>query len=75
MIAANDTEAGIGRDALLRLALKHFAKYGLGAAEQAREQAQAAFFAGKREEYRHWLAICRMLDQRMAAATQAKAGY
>lgn len=56
------------RDPVLRAALKHFSQYGLGAAEKAHDQAQAAFFAGKREEYRHWLAICRALDRRMADA-------
>lgn len=72
--AANDND-GVGgnvgefpRDPILRAALKHFAQYGLGAAEQAHRKAEAAFFAGKREEYRHWLAICRALDRRMADA-------
>ena len=72
--AANDTDTGLARDTLLRLALRHFASHGMGAANRARELAEAAFFAGNRDEYRHWLAICRTLDQRMAAATQAKRG-
>ena len=76
--AANDNDgtgnglggdaSGFPRDPILRAALKHFAQYGLGAAAQAHDRAQAAFFAGKREEYRHWLAICRALDRRMADA-------
>lgn len=69
--AANDNEGRIGgfpRDPILRAALKHFAQYGLGAAEQAHRNAEAAFFAGQRDEYRHWLAICRALDRRMADA-------
>lgn len=70
--AANDNSAeaarGFPRDEVLRAALRHFAEYGLGAAQQAYHNAETAFFAGKREEYRHWLAICRALDRRMAAA-------
>lgn len=72
--AANDNGngahllGGFPRDPLLRAALKHFAQHGLGAAEQAHRNAETAFFAGRREEYRHWLAICRALDRRMADA-------
>lgn len=65
--AANDTEPGYGRDEMLRLALRHFAEHGLAAADRAREQAEAAFFAGDRDHYDHWMAICRTLDRRMAA--------
>ena len=66
--AANDNGAVFPRDDNLRAALKHFAEYGLGAAQKAYDNAQTAFFAGRREEYRHWLAICRALDRRMADA-------
>lgn len=66
-MAANDTDHGIARDQLLRQALRHFAIHGLSAADRAREEAEKSFFAGNREEYRHWLAICRTLDRRMAA--------
>jgi hypothetical protein len=66
--AANDNAPGFPRDVLLRAALKHFAQYGLGAAQQAHSNAEAAFFAGDRDEYRHWLGICRALDRRMADA-------
>jgi hypothetical protein len=79
--AANDNEGraavpggGFPRDPILRAALKHFARHGLGAAEQAHRNAERAFFAGKREEYRHWLAICRALDRRMADAVAAHRG-
>jgi len=64
--AANDNAVRIGQDPLLRDALKHFAAHGLGAAEEARAQAERAFFRGDREGYRHWLAICRTLDRRIA---------
>lgn len=67
-LAANDNAPDFPRDIVLRAALKHFAEYGLGAAQQAHCNAEAAFFAGQREEYRHWLAICRALDRRMADA-------
>lgn len=66
--AANDNGKGFPQDETLRAALKHFAEYGLGAAQKAYDNAEAAFFAGRREEYRHWLAICRALDKRMGDA-------
>jgi hypothetical protein len=66
--AANDNSDGFPRDETLRAALRHFAEHGLGAAQQAYRNSEKAFFAGKREEYRHWLAICRALDRRMADA-------
>jgi hypothetical protein len=72
--AANDNAADFPRDILLRAALKHFAEYGLGAAQQAHRNAEAAFFAGRRDEYRHWLEICRALDRRMAEAVVAHRG-
>ncbi|HEX7751361.1 MAG TPA: hypothetical protein VF440_03085 [Novosphingobium sp.] len=71
--AANDNHHGFTEDALLRAALRHFAEHGLGAAEQARRNAERAFFAGDRADYDWWLAICRTLDRRMAAAVAARA--
>lgn len=68
---ANDGASTQQSDALLREALLHFARTGLGAADAAREQAEAAFFAGDRERYDHWLGICRLLDARMARAVEA----
>jgi hypothetical protein len=70
--AVNDNAAGFTRDTLLRAALKHFAEHGLAAAERARENAERAFFAGDRDQYQHWLEICRALDRRMAAAISAR---
>ena len=64
--AANDNIDGVTSDALLRTTLVHFARHGLGAAEHARKLAEQAFFAGDRQEYRKWLAVCRSLDRRMA---------
>ena len=68
--AANDNGGGIGGERLLKAALRHFSEHGLGAAERARENAEAAFFVGNREEYRWWMAICTALDRRMAAAVE-----
>lgn len=66
--AANDNGNGLGGEQLLKAALRHFSEHGLGAAERARENAEAAFFAGNRDEYRWWMAICTSLDRRMSAA-------
>lgn len=66
--AANDNGNTICSDRLLKAALRHFAEHGLSAAETARQNAERAFFAGEREDYQWWLAICGALDRRMAAA-------
>jgi len=71
MRAANDNAQGLSDDDLLRSALRHFAEHGLGAAEQARINAEQAFFAGDRASYGRWMEICRRLDRRMAAAAAA----
>ncbi len=71
--AANDNATGQLQNNLLRDALLHFARHGLGAAELAQREAERAFFAGDRDGYRHWLGICRALDQRMAAALAVRA--
>lgn len=65
--AANDN-GGAGRadDLMLHDALRHFAAHGLGAAREARRQAEQAFFAGDRTSYDWWLGICRTLDRRLA---------
>jgi len=65
---ANDNGIGLGHDVSLRDTLKHFARFGLGAAEAARREAERAFFAGDRQTYEHWLGICRALDRRLAAS-------
>jgi len=65
--AANDNDDGVGRDAVLRAALRHFAAWGLQAAERARDNAEEAQRFGRPDDYRHWMAICRTLDRRMAA--------
>jgi len=69
--AANDNGDNaaerLGNDQMLRAALRHFAEHGLGAAREARAQAEAAFFAGDRQAYDWWLGITRTLDRRLAA--------
>jgi len=65
--AANDNGRAIADNPLLRATLLHFAAHGLGAAADARVRAEDAFLAGDGEGYRHWLAVCRTLDRRMAA--------
>ncbi len=72
--AANDNALDFPRDVVLRAALKHFAQFGLGAAQQAHRNAEAAFFAGNRDQYRHWMGVCRALDRRMADAVVAHRG-
>ena len=64
--AANDA-LGAANDQMLRAALRHFAKHGLGAAREARSQAEKAFFEGDRQAYDWWLGITRTLDRRLAA--------
>ena len=63
---ANDNGYAVRTDQLLHAALRHFAEHGLGAAKEARAQAEAAFFAGDRDAYDWWLGICRALDKRLA---------
>lgn len=62
---ANDNGSGKG-DALLTMALRHFAAHGLRAGTAARDEAKSAFFTGDREGYDRWRTICRMLDTRAA---------
>jgi len=72
--AANDVEAAICHDTLLVSTLRHFAAHGLGAAREARRLAHEARRQNDHERYRHWLAVCRHLDQRMAARIEGRRG-
>ncbi len=65
--ASNDNGCLESSDRLLHAALRHFAEHGLGAAREARVQAEKAFFVGDRNAYDWWLAICRTLDRRIAS--------
>ncbi|MFC0588169.1 hypothetical protein ACFFF7_01950 [Novosphingobium aquiterrae] len=68
--AANDNLGRQRHDPVLRDALKHFARHGMAAAQVARQHAEQAFFADDGQAYRHWLAICRTLDRRLAASCE-----
>ncbi|WP_234033057.1 hypothetical protein [Erythrobacter rubeus] len=70
--AANDNGDTGPADDLMRAALRHFAKHGLGAARAAREQAEDAFFRGDRQAYDWWLGITRTLDKRLAAEADSQ---
>lgn len=61
-------------DQVLRAALRHFAQHGLGAAREARAQAENAFFSGDRQAYRWWLDITRTLDRRLAREAERLGG-
>lgn len=65
--ASNDNGRLETSDHLLNAALRHFADHGLGAASEARKEAERAFFAGDRQAYDWWLSICRTLDRQIAA--------
>lgn len=69
--AANDNGDETRSSDVLRDALLHFARQGLGAAGDARNRARACHHRGDQAGYRHWLAICRVLDRRMATALKA----
>src|SRR6187399_1716000 len=71
-LPANDNGGARATDAMLHAALRHFAEHGLAAAQRARSQAEAAFFANDRQSYLWWLEICRALDRRMAAAVDLR---
>ena len=74
--AANDNRrAGAASPALddaLCDALRHFAEHGLGAAEQARQEAERCHAQGALDACREWLEICRRLDRRMASTLARK---
>lgn len=59
---------GLIDNPLLRATLEHFAAHGLAAAAQARSHAEDAFAGADAEGYRHWAAVCRLLDRRMASS-------
>ncbi len=66
--AANDNIASPLNDAMLNAALRHFARYGLAAAERARDIADVARLSNDEAQCEWWLGICRKLDRRMADA-------
>jgi hypothetical protein len=73
-VPANDVAGGLSQDLLLRSALRHFARHGLGAAQEARSIALRAHAEGDNDQYRHWLGICRKLDRQIATRLSASHG-
>ncbi|MFA7596425.1 MAG: hypothetical protein WCY92_08715 [Novosphingobium sp.] len=65
-IAANDNHPDENAELLLHTALRYFARHGLGAAKQARDEAKEAFFSNDRQSYDRWMSICRTLDKCVA---------
>ncbi len=74
--AANDNSDGLtgngatggsaSNETGLTAALRHFARHGLGAAQEAHDEALAAFVQGNEQEFAHWRNICAALDGRLA---------
>ncbi|MEO1967480.1 MAG: hypothetical protein ABGW87_02040 [Sphingomonadaceae bacterium] len=50
----------------VRDALAHFAIHGMRAASEARHAALDARASGNSAAFRHWVSICRVLDDRLA---------
>jgi hypothetical protein len=69
---ANDNGRAEHDERLISATLRHFAGHGLSAARRACENAEAALRAGREEECRYWLSICRLLDRRMADSLSAR---
>lgn len=69
--AANDDGVFDDNQALLTETLRHFAAHGISAAERARSMAVTAARTGDAAAYTRWLAVCQMLDKRMAKALAA----
>lgn len=64
--AANDNGFVAADDTLLVDALRHFGTYGLRSAKAAAHLAKAARAQNNQPAYDRWLAVCRMLDARLA---------
>ncbi|RJY08900.1 hypothetical protein D6201_05595 [Aurantiacibacter aquimixticola] len=69
LLAANDNPSGV-TPLHVNAALRHFAQYGISAAEHARAQATKAARSGDRQGFEWWLGICRALDRRMPRAVE-----
>lgn len=61
-------------NATMRASLTHFAEHGMGAAEEARKQAERAHGEGDLQGYDWWLGVCRTLDRQMAARLDRRFG-
>ena len=70
--AANDDgDDRVGADTL-EAALRHFAVHGLGAAREACAKAEHHWHRGDRRGAERWLAICSLLDKRLALALDTR---
>ena len=71
-LAANDHDEleGFMSDTT-KAALRHFAEHGLRAVPVAARNAETALAANQPEDYRHWLEICRALDDGVARKIEA----
>jgi len=74
MCAGNDNSGSHLENETLVAALRHFARHGLAAAEQAGARALSANDERDRDACLHWLAVCRQLDHRLADRLTAKLG-
>jgi len=73
MPANDDDDANHSdRELTLDAALRHFARHGLGAARAACAEAEAASLCGDEVATATWLAICRVLDRRLAADLESR---
>lgn len=68
----NAPSAPPGEERLLRAALLHFARFGLGAAAAAHGEAQAAQARGDDQAFDLWLSVCRQFDRRLARGLEGK---
>lgn len=73
LCAANDNRADTAATPFPTTALRHFARHGLAAPEEAHREAVRAMDAQDEPTFRKWLEICRTFDRRMAANLTRKA--
>ena len=71
---ANDNVRTLPDERALFAALRYFAHHGIGAAEHAATRALSAQERGDQDDSRHWLAVCRQLDRRLADGLSARLG-
>jgi hypothetical protein len=64
--AANDNGELFSNRAIVDAALRHFAKSGMAAANDARRNAETAMVNGDYKNYVWWLEICRSFDRGQA---------
>jgi len=70
--AANDLSVRFDEAKVLAAALRLFAAHGLSAAANAGQRAEEAAHRDDETETAWWLAVCRMLDRRLARELTAR---